>query len=131
MLQRSFIIAGALALSSCTTIENTVAGKPADLTPDLPTVPENWTNGSVPAADSVENWLTQFNDTDLISVVEEALTANPDILASEARVRAAREQSRAVFGRSLPSVNYSFTNGYATQFTSTALGGGVVVDGRF
>lgn len=108
-----------------------MAGKPADLTPDLPTVPENWTNGSVPAADSVENWLAQFNDSDLISVVEEALTANPDILASEARVRAAREQSRAVFGRSLPSVNYSFANGYATQFTSTALGGGVVVDGRF
>ncbi|MEO1420863.1 MAG: efflux transporter outer membrane subunit, partial [Pseudomonadota bacterium] len=54
-----------------------------------------------------------------------------NILASEARVRAARQNARAVFGRSLPSVNYSFTNGYSTQFTSTALGGGVVVDGRF
>lgn len=131
LLQKSFILAGAVAISGCTTLENTVAGKPADLSPTLPATPESWTNGSTPAADALENWLSQFNDAGLIEVVDEALAANPDILASEARVRAARENARAVFGRSLPSVNYTFTNGYASQFTSTALGGGVVVDGRF
>ncbi|MEO0884121.1 MAG: efflux transporter outer membrane subunit [Pseudomonadota bacterium] len=130
-MQRSLIFAGALALSGCTTLENAIAGDPADLVPDLPATPDDWASAATPSAQPIENWLTQFDDTKLIEIVDEALSANPDIIASEARVRAARQTARAVFGRSLPSVNYSFTNGYATQFTSTALGGGVVVDGRF
>ncbi|MEM9669012.1 MAG: efflux transporter outer membrane subunit [Pseudomonadota bacterium] len=130
-MQRSLLFAGAIALSGCTSLENALLGEPADTTPNLPSTPEGWAQKSDVEAAQSENWLAQFNDPALVEIIEEALTANPRILESEARVRVAKQNSRAVFGRSLPSANYSFSNGYATQFASTALGGGVVVDGRF
>ncbi|MEO1476816.1 MAG: hypothetical protein AAFS13_10590, partial [Pseudomonadota bacterium] len=92
MLQRSFILASAMALSSCTTIENTIAGDPADVSPTLPTVPESWANASetIKAADAGD-WLQQFDDAGLISVVEEALVANPNILPCGADAGFARQ----------------------------------------
>ncbi|MEL7128663.1 MAG: efflux transporter outer membrane subunit [Pseudomonadota bacterium] len=131
MKKYPYIFAGLIMLSGCTTIENTLVGPPADITPDLPEIPSEWVKAGVVGEVPVGNWLEVFDDPMMIALVNEAMESNPTIRASEARVRAAKQQARAVFGRSLPSASYSFDNGYSTVVNSQTLGGGVVVDGRF
>ncbi|MEL7454803.1 MAG: TolC family protein, partial [Pseudomonadota bacterium] len=128
MKKYPYIFAGLIMLSGCTTIENTLVGPPADITPDLPEIPSEWVKAGVVGEVPVGNWLEVFDDPMMIALVNEAMESNPTIRASEARVRAAKQQARAVFGRSLPSASYSFDNGYSTVVNSQTLGGGVVVD---
>ena len=129
-MNRSLVYVSLLSLSACAAGHG-LTGAPVQVEATLPNVPAEFKAKTVAEAPAISNWMSQFEDERMIAVVDEALAANPDILASEATARAARENARAIFGRSLPSVNYSFDNSYATQFSSQALGGGVVVDGRF
>lgn len=122
--------AGAMLLAGCAAGHG-ITGAPVSVTATLPDAPTEFAAATVAEAPLLNNWLDQFDDTKMVEIVEEALTANPSILASEATARAARQNARAVFGRSLPSAGFSFTNGYSSNFSSRALGGGVVVDGRF
>ncbi len=108
-----------------------ITGPKLDAAPQLPEIPAEWTAAGVVGDVDQGDWLSQFDDAIMVALVDEALTNNPNIQAAEARARVAQETARAVFGRSLPSVNYSFNNSYSSNFSSTALGGGVVVDGRF
>lgn len=108
-----------------------LTGKQVEISVDLPQSPAAYQSQTAASAPLLSNWLEQFDDPRLIEIVKEALKANPNILASEAQVRAAQQVARSVFGRSLPSANFTFNNGYSTNFTSQALGGGIVVDGRF
>lgn len=122
--------AALLSLSACA-VGHGLTGAPVNVEVQLPPAPALFQAKTVAEAPLLSNWLEQFDDPRLIEIVNEALVANPNILANEALVRAAQQNARAIFGRSLPSVGYSFNNGYSTNFSSTALGGGVVVDGRF
>lgn len=128
---RTIFFASLMLTSSCATVENTLVGPPADITPQLPAIPDEWVKAGVVGEAPSGNWLDQFDDPTMLALVNEALEANPDIMASEARVRAAREQARGVYGRSLPSIGYNFNNGYSSVVSSQTLGGGVIVDGRF
>ena len=121
----------ALFLSGCTSVQGVVTGPPVDATPNLPEIPTEWAQAGVAGELPQGDWLAQFDDATMLALVNEAMAGNPSLQAAEARVRVARETARSVFGRSLPSVDYSFTNGYSNTFSSQALGGGVVVDGRF
>lgn len=125
------ILAGLVLASGCATAKNTIAGQPADISVSLPAIPDAWVQAGVTGEIDTGNWLDQFDDEAMEALVEEALLANPNILSAEANVRAARESARAVYGRSLPSVDYTFSNAYSSTVRSTALGGGIVVDGRF
>ena len=108
-----------------------LTGTPVEIEVDLPEAPATFQAKTIAEAPLLANWLEQFDDPRLIAIVNEALVSNPDILANEALAEAARQNARAVFGRSLPQVGFTFNNGFSSNFSSTALGGGVVVDGRF
>ena len=123
-------ILASLSLSACAAGHG-LTGDPVNVTPTLPSTPATYQAETVAQAPLLSNWLDQFDDPRLIEIVEEALLANPNILSNEALVRAAQQNARAIFGRSLPSVGFNFNNGFSTTFSSQALGGGVVVDGRF
>jgi NodT family efflux transporter outer membrane factor (OMF) lipoprotein len=124
-------ILAALVVGGCASTQQRITGPKLDVAPQLPEIPAAWTAAGVVGEVPQGDWLSQFDDAVMVRLVTEAMSNNPNIQAAEARARVAHETARAVFGRSLPSVNYSFTNAYSTNFSSTALGGGVVVDGRF
>lgn len=124
-------ILAAIMLGGCASTQELITGPKLDISPQLPEIPTEWKAAGVAGTVSEGDWLSQFDDPIMDRLVTEALANNPNIRAAEARARVAHETARSVFGRSLPSVNYSFNNAYATNFSSTALGGGVVVDGRF
>lgn len=119
-----------LSLSACAAGHG-LTGTPVNVTPNLPEAPASFKAQTADEAPLLSNWLEQFDDLEMINIVNEALASNPDIVASQSRVEAARQNARAVFGRSLPSVGFTFNNGFSSSFNSQALGGGVVVDGRF
>lgn len=129
-MQRFGLMFSVLLLPACA-VGHGLTGEPVNVTPVLPEVPATYQAKTVAEAPLLSNWLEQFDDPRLIEMVNEALVANPTILASEATARASRENAKATFGRSLPSVGFNFNNGFSSNFSSTALGGGVVVDGRF
>lgn len=129
-MRHIILLSTMLMLSACG-VGHGLTGAPVDVAVNLPTAPAVFQAKTVEEAPLLSNWLEQFDDRRLVELVNEALVANPDILASEARVRASQQTARAVFGRSLPSVNFNFNNGFSSNFNSQALGGGLVVDGRF
>lgn len=129
-MKHIILISGLCLLSACAA-GHRFTGTPVNVVPDLPQVPALFQAKTVAEAPLLSNWLDQFDDARMVAVINEALIANPNILASEARVRSVQQSARAVFGRSLPSVGFAFNNAFGSNFSSQALGGGVVVDGRF
>jgi len=125
------VLLAAILISGCASVENTLVGPAADTTPQLPEIPQEWVQAGIVGDLPRGDWLAQFDDPTMNALVNEAMAGNPNLQAAEARARVARETARSIFGRSLPSVNYSFNNAFSSNFSSTALGGGVVVDGRF
>ncbi|MEO9968616.1 MAG: efflux transporter outer membrane subunit [Hyphomonadaceae bacterium] len=125
------VFLAAVLLGGCASVEGPVIGAKVDVNPQLPEIPSEWAQAGIVGELPQGDWLSQFDDPTMVALVDEAMAGNPNLQAAEARVRVARETARSIFGRSLPSVNYSFTNGYSSNFSSQALGGGVVVDGRF
>lgn len=129
-MSRNLAYLALFAVSACGAGHG-LTGKAVDVQPILPVTPGTFQARDVADMPVLKNWVEQFDDPKMMDVIHEALEANPSIQASEATARAARHNARAVFGRSLPSVNYNFDNNYSSNFSSRALGGGVVVDGRF
>jgi hypothetical protein len=70
----------------------------------LPASLGNWA-ATVAAPDT--DWVAAFGSTELLSLVQEALTANPDIAIAQARIRAADARARSVSAVLLPQVDAS------------------------
>jgi len=70
----------------------------------LPASLGNWA-ATVAAPDT--DWVAAFGSTELLSLVREALTANPDIAIAQARIRAADARARSVSAVLLPQVDAS------------------------
>jgi NodT family efflux transporter outer membrane factor (OMF) lipoprotein len=67
--------------------------------------PESWL-GTNASADSLSvQWWTQFSDTHLDSLIEEALVHNHDLRAAVARIDAARARARLVGAAGMPQVS--------------------------
>ncbi len=118
------------SLQACS-VGHGLTGERVEVEANLPLVPQAYTVQPVSQTPELANWLSQFDDSRMLTIVDEALMASPTIIASEATARAARENARALSGRSLPSVTYNFNNSYSTTVRSTTIGEGIVVDGRF
>ena len=131
---RLLIILASSMLTSCA-VGHGLTGAPVNIAPDIPAAPLEFQAKTAAEAPLLANWLEQFNDPQMIEVVDEALNANPNLLSSEARVRAAKQNARAVLGRSLPSINYSNGDSFSTNFFATTqvnqiTGENVVITGR-
>ena len=91
MRRTAIAIAIALALVGCTT---------------TPTAPPQLDLPAGTASDpSLERWWTNFNDTTLTTLVDEALARNLDLRAAMSRVDTARAQVKLAQGYLYPSVN--------------------------
>ena len=69
--------------------------------------PDVWTALGVSKEEATEGWLLDFGNAEVIALVKEALTANPDLKASAARVEQARQDVRVATAALLPTLDAS------------------------
>ena len=115
-MSKTSIIIGFLALSACSTVPSlpsmpTLGGAPFAVFPVAPDAPEVWAASGVSGQAPQTDWLGQFNDDMLTSLVKEALAANPSIRSQFYAVEATRAQARSTYGRTLPNVSGSASVG--------------------
>ncbi|MAN73453.1 MAG: RND transporter [Henriciella sp.] len=104
------------ALTGCASISD-IAGEPVAVFPAAPEAPKAWAKAGISEELPEGNWIAQFNDPVMEALVTETLTANPDLRAQLAVVRAARAQARSVYGRSLPNVSVSGSAGVTSTYS--------------
>ena len=113
-LMTLFLSASALTLSSCATFDK-LAPEATVVSADVPVSPAS-AEGEAPNTKWVEaapadlprtDWVAEFSDTTLDSLVERALDANTDIRVAEAGYRAALARLRISKANLLPSISGS------------------------
>lgn len=88
-----------LALSACTVYESDPRAEMTELAPDT-----GWATGGEKA--QVQNdWIENFNDPKLVTLVIEAQLANPNLAASAANLSAAIAQARQANAALFPALN--------------------------
>ena len=93
-----------------------IAGDPVSITAEAPAAPEGWAaSASAPAAPQAD-WLAQFNDPVMESLVAEALAANPGLESRYYAVQAARAAAQATYGRTLPNISASASAGATSNY---------------
>lgn len=112
---RTSLVLVLLLAAGCTSVENRLAGAPAEFTPPLPEVPERWASAGVVGSAETGDWVAQFDDEVLYDIIVEAITGSPQIKQNQAQAEAAAENARAVYGRSLPSFRFTSSNGVVTN----------------
>ncbi|MEM7330096.1 MAG: efflux transporter outer membrane subunit [Pseudomonadota bacterium] len=111
-MKQASIVLGFLAVSACSTVPSmpsmpSFGGERMVVFPIAPDAPDAWAaNGVVGEAPRVD-WLSQFNDDTLVTLINEALAANPSIRSQFYAVEATRAQARSTYGRTLPSLSAS------------------------
>lgn len=92
------------AMTSCAAVNP--ASRMAEM--DL-TVPGTWAATDSGKSGVDDAWIENFRDARLSQLVDEALTANPDLRAAAARVDKARGNARLKGADALPTVDLNFT----------------------
>ncbi len=77
----------------------------------VPDAPAEWAARGVAGKAPTGDWLTQFNDPVMTSLVSEALAANPTLESRAALARSSRAQARAARGQRWPNVTASLSGG--------------------
>lgn len=129
------LIIAAVALAGCSSMPNveSLAGEPVAMFLAAPDAPKTWAKSGVSGELPTGDWISQFGDPVMETLVAEALAANPDLRSQYAIVQASRAQARSVYGRSLPNVSVSGSAGVNStysepldeRFTDPAYGLGV------
>lgn len=120
-MKRASVFSVILILSGCSTVSG-LAGDPVLIYPVAPDAPEAWAaqgvSGDLPETD----WLTQFDDPVMASLISETLVANPSLRSQYYAVEATRALARSTYGRSLPNVSLTGTAGGTSTFFETITG---------
>ena len=74
-------------------------------------LPGSWVAGGMPGG-IADNWLASFDDEQLLALVEEAVTNNPDLRISATRVEQANEYINLSKAALLPALNLFATGGF-------------------
>ncbi|MEH6758924.1 MAG: TolC family protein [Parasphingorhabdus sp.] len=118
---------GALAVGGCATIKPATDAETAtSAQASLPVQPADWTSIREKVGDVRPGWIAEFNDPQLMELVEEAMANNRNLQAAAANVRRARAVIRQAGSAKLPSVdasggvqrNQSFENSGITSFSA-------------
>ena len=109
-MRLGYICISALLLTGCVST-NALTGEPLEFFPVPPEAPETWAAAGVSGTAPDGNWIAQFGDETMEALVIEALTANPNIEASAATVRASRAALRSTDGRRQPQLTASASAG--------------------
>jgi len=114
--------AGRAALCTALVVAFVTAGCAVgpDFKPPKPAAPEAWTGSNPARPAELANWWRQFDDPLLVSLVEEALSANLDLKTAEARLRQARATRGVAIGGLMPSV--TATGSYQRQQIANSAG---------
>lgn len=97
----AFISISFLAYSSCKTRENAVNEK-VDL-------PNSYTQTNDSSNSAIINWKKFFNDSNLVKLIDTAISNNLDVLMTLQKIEVARNDLRLSKGAMLPIVNANFS----------------------
>lgn len=111
-MKRASIVLGLLSIGACSSIPSvpslpSLGGETVAIFPIAPDAPAAWAANGVVGEAPISDWLSQFEDDMLLTLVNEALAANPSIRSQYYAVEATRAQARSTYGRTLPSVSAS------------------------
>ena len=124
-MKRSILLAGTAILAACASSPAKIgglAGKPVEFFAVAPDAPAEWVAKGVAGEVPEGDWLTQFGDATMTSLVQEALAHNPTLLAREAAVRAAEAQTRIARAAGRPSLSGTLSAGGTSTGFATGTG---------
>ena len=90
-MKRSILFAGTAILAACASSPANIgglAGEPVDFFAQAPDAPAEWTASGVAGKAPKGDWLSQFNDPVMMSLVAEALENNPTLKSRAGTMRA-------------------------------------------
>ena len=125
-MKNSFLLMGTAMLAACATSPNAVERYTTDrdaLFATAPDAPAEWTARGVAGAAPQGNWLDQFNDPMMNSLVAEALAANPTLESRAASLRASAALTRAARGARWPALSASASLGGTSSNVALPTGG--------
>lgn len=114
MKRFGYICFSALLATGCAATQK-IAGEPIDFMPLPADAPDVWAASGVEGVAQSADWLSQFDDVQMVALVSEALLANPSLEASAASVRASQATLRSVTGRTRPQVSASGSGGLTSN----------------
>jgi NodT family efflux transporter outer membrane factor (OMF) lipoprotein len=118
-MKTTAILFAVAMLAGCSNLSQ-LAGEPVAVFPVAPDAPEQWSRVGVSGELPAGNWIEQFGDRRMESLVAESLAANPDLQAQFFVVEAARAQARSIYGRSLPNVSVAGSAGATSTYSEIA-----------
>ena len=124
-MKRSILIAGTAILAACASSPanlNGLAGERVDFFAQAPDAPAEWAASGVAGKAPKGDWLAQFNDPVMVSLVSEALVHNPTLQARAAAVRAAEAATRTARSAGRPTLDASVSAGTTSTGFQTATG---------
>lgn len=113
-MKKSFLFLGSAMLAACATSPGTAERYIDDreaLFAEVPDAPATWAARGVAGEAPTADWLSQFNDPMMTSLVAEALANNPSLESRAALARASEALSRAARGQRLPSLSATISGG--------------------
>ena len=99
-----------------------LAGERVEFFAQAPDAPEKWAARGVAGKAPKGDWLAQFNDPVMVSLVSEALANNPTLQARAATVRAAEAATRTARSAGRPNLDASLSAGTTSTGFKTGTG---------
>ncbi len=120
-MNRAPLLLTATLLTACSTVPS-MGGDPVEIFATAPDAPETWSAAGVIGEAETGDWISAFNDPIMTELVKDALKENPTLIAQAAATRSVRQQARATYGNSLPSLTASGSTGYNRVVTEDLTG---------
>ncbi|WP_291206386.1 efflux transporter outer membrane subunit [Hyphomonas sp.] len=123
-MKKSFLFLGSAMLAACATSPDAAERYIDDrnaLFATVPDAPATWAARGVAGEAPTADWLSQFNDPVMTSLVAEALAKNPSLESRAALARASEALTRAARGQRLPSLSATASGGGTS--TGVEIGG--------
>ncbi|RAN40654.1 TolC family protein [Hyphomonas sp. GM-8P] len=124
-MKRSILFAGTAFLAACASSPANLgglAGERVDFFAQAPDAPAEWMASGVTGKAPKGDWLSQFNDPVMLSLVSEALENNPSLKSRAATMRAAEAATRTARSAGRPSLDASVSAGATSTGVKTATG---------
>jgi multidrug efflux system outer membrane protein len=124
-MKRSILFVGTAFLAACASSPANLgglAGERVDFFAQAPDAPAEWMASGVAGKAPKGDWLSQFNDPMMLSLVSEALANNPSLQSRAATMRAAEAATRTARSAGRPSLDASVSAGASSTGVKTATG---------